>query len=78
VRKELRVRSIEEAELHIRSLTTRIELAEHALSDHGQRFDTLQTSLRQRLLFRLDGWPGTRNLNADRPAWRPWRKWWTS
>lgn len=46
--------------------------------DHEQRFDTLQTPLWKRLLFRLDGWPGQNNLNAQQPAWRPWRKWWTS
>jgi hypothetical protein len=27
-------------------------------------------------LFVVDGWP-THKL-ADRPQWRPWRKWWAS
>lgn len=30
----------------------------------------------KRLLFWLDGWPA--NRLADRPAWRPWRRWFTS
>lgn len=46
--------------------------------DHAQRFDTLETSLARRIVFRMDGWPGQRNLNAERPSWRPWRRWWTS
>jgi hypothetical protein len=40
--------------------------------DHEQRFDTLQSPLWKRLLFRLDGWPGQRDLNAARRSWRPW------
>ena len=74
----LRVRSLEEAELHVRSLTARVDELERVFGDHGQRLDTLQTSWLRRLVFRLDGWPGQRNLNAERPAWRPWRRWWTS
>jgi len=46
--------------------------------DHAQRFETLQTPAWRRLLFRIDGWPGQRDLNADSPAWRPWRRWWRS
>lgn len=54
------------------------EALEAEVRDHAQRFDTLQTPLWKRVLFRIDGWPGQRNLNAERPAWRPWRRWWTS
>jgi hypothetical protein len=46
--------------------------------DQEQRLDTLQTPAWRRLIFRVDGWPGQRDLNAVRPAWRPWRKFWTS
>jgi hypothetical protein len=70
-----RVRSLEEAEVHIQSLTARIAELERLISDHSQRFDTLQTAWYKRLWFRIDGWPGIRNLNADRKAWRPWRRW---
>jgi len=72
------VRSLEEAEQHIASLSVRIDQAERDLRDHAQRFDTLQTPILRRAIFRLDGWPGQRNLNAERPAWRPWRRWWRS
>lgn len=34
------------------------------------------TPLLRRLLFALDGWP-TKGL-AERPGWRPWRRWWVS
>jgi hypothetical protein len=30
----------------------------------------------KRLLFVLDGWPAHRVVS--RPAWRPWRRWFTS
>ena len=60
------------------SQDVRIKELERLVSDHDQRFDTLQTSLIRRLLFRLDGWPGQTNLNAIAPAWRPWRRWWRS
>lgn len=72
------VRSFDEAEAHISSLTVRVEQLERMVSDMAQRFDTLQTPLWKRVMFRLDGWPGQRDLNADGPAWRPWRRWWTS
>ena len=39
--------------------------------------DTRATPLWKRILFRLDGWPSWTTVVAT-PAWRPWRKWWTS
>lgn len=75
---DVQARSLEEVEVHIRSLTTRISELERKVSDMDQRFDTLQSPLWKRILFRLDGWPGQVDLNADRPSWRPWRRWWTS
>ena len=44
------------------------------VKDHDKRFDTLQTSLWKRIWFRIDGWPGQRNLNAKGRAWRPWHR----
>lgn len=46
----------------------------HLVRDHEQRFDTLQTRWWKRLWFRIDGWPGVVNLNADRRASRPWHR----
>jgi hypothetical protein len=69
---EIRVRSLEEAELLLIALEYRVRLLERELRDHAQRFDTLQTPLWKRLWFRIDGWPGIRNLNAEGRAWRPW------
>lgn len=64
--------SLEEAEQHVASLSARLDEAERMLRDHAQRFDTLQTRWWKRLWFRIDGWPGQRDLNADQRAWRPW------
>lgn len=68
---ELRVASLE---LELTSHRTRIEELERVVRDHVDRFDTLQTSAPRRLLFRLDGWPGQRNLNAPGRSWRPWHR----
>lgn len=54
------------------SLNAKVENLERVVSDHAQRFDTLQTPLWKRVWFRIDGWPGQRDLNADRRRWRPW------
>lgn len=61
-------------EQEVISLRVRADELERIVSDHAQRFDTLQTRWWKRLLFRLDGWPGQMNLNANKRAWRPWRK----
>ena len=53
-------------------LLMRVDALERVQSDHAQRFDTLQTPWWRRLWFRIDGWPGQRDLNAERRAWRPW------
>lgn len=42
----------------LKSLTVKIELLEQQVSDHAQRFDTLQTPLWKRLWFRIDGFRG--------------------
>ena len=41
------------------------------LADLEQRFDTLQTPLLRRIKFRLQRWPGQRNLNAAAPGYLP-------
>lgn len=69
----VQVESLEEARLHLASQLVRIEELERIVSDHAQRFDTLQTVPPKRLLFWLQGWPLWTDLNADRPRWRPWR-----
>jgi hypothetical protein len=56
----------------VRSIYGRLDRIEGELSDIQQRFDTLQTPLWKRIWFRIDGWPGQNDLNAERRAWRPW------
>lgn len=68
----------DELALQVESLRVNLTQAQVAVRDLEQRLDTLQTPLWRRALFRIDGWPGMRDLNAERPAWRPWRRWWTS
>lgn len=41
-----------------------------------EMIDTRSTPLWKRIMFRLDGWPPWYVIG--KPAWRPWRKWWTS
>lgn len=65
------MRSLAEAEQHVRSLLVRVEELERVKVDHAKRFDTLQTALWKRIWFRIQGWPGQRDLNGKR-AWRPW------
>ena len=67
-------RSVESLELEVESLKVRVDELERFVIDHEQRFDTLQTPAWRRLLFRLDGWPGIRDLNADARARRPWHR----
>jgi hypothetical protein len=71
---EIRVRSIEEAELHVQSLTIRVTQLEDLIGDHVRRWDTLQTPWWKRVWFWINGWPWY-NLNAGRPHHRPWHRW---
>lgn len=66
------VRSLPEAEAHIRSLNVRVGELERLVSDHSQRFDTLQTPWPKRLWFWLQGWPWY-DLNGERRR-RPWHR----
>jgi len=70
----VQVESLEEARVHIESLSMRVSELERTTIDHAQRFDTLQTRAWKRLWFRIDGWPGQNDLNADHRAWRPWHR----
>ena len=64
----------DETKLILESHEVRIKELQRMVSDMDQRFDTLQTRVWKRLWFRIDGWPGQRNLNAERRAWRPWHR----
>lgn len=71
------VRTIEEAEQHIDSLTVRVEELERLVHDLYEWVDTKwQTPWWKRVLFWIDGWPNTAIVSA--PAHRPWRRWWRS
>lgn len=74
---EVRVRSLEEAESHVRSLTTRVHELEQRLTPFDERQDTLDSPRWKRLLFRADGWGPWYRLRVQ-PKWRPWRRWYTS
>lgn len=63
---------------------SRLDELERIQSDHAQKFDTLETPLWRLVVFWADGWGWPRlfrrpvGLNVERPAWRPWRRWWKS
>lgn len=62
--------SAEECLLVHESMQTRILELERNVSDHNQRFDTLQTPWPKRVWFLLQGWPWY-DLNGTRKP-RPW------
>lgn len=68
-----RVRSIEEAEVVIQSLYARQTQMLRTISDHTNRFDTLQTPFWKRIWFAINGWPWY-DLNAPAPKARPWHR----
>lgn len=63
-----------ECKLIHESAKARIELLEHMVIDHEQRFDTLQTPWWKRVWFAINGWPWY-DLNAAQPKRRPWHRW---
>lgn len=65
---------VESLEQEVISHAVRIDELERIVSDHAQRFDTLQTSLWKRIWFRVDGWAGQNDLNAEKRGWRPWHR----
>ncbi len=54
------------------SAEVRLDALEKAVSDHAQRFDTLQTPWWKRLWFVVDGWPWY-DLNGTQRH-RPWHR----
>jgi len=62
----------DETRLVVESLTVRVGALENAVSDHAQRFDTLQTPWWKRAWFWLNGWPWY-DLNGKRSR-RPWSR----
>lgn len=54
------------------SIAPRLDAMEQIVSDHAQRFDTLQTPWWKRLWFKVDGWPWY-DLNGTRGS-RPWHR----
>ncbi len=55
----------------IESLKVNVKQLQQLVSDHSQRFDTLQTPLWKRFMFWLDGWPW-HDLNAGKRNSRSW------
>lgn len=61
----------DDRDAEIASLKENVRLLWDDVRDMQKRFDTLQSPLWKRVWFRIDGWPGQRDLNGRR-AWRPW------
>lgn len=51
-------------EAEVESLKINQALLWEAVRDMQKRFDTLQTPMWKRIWFRIDGWPGVRDLNG--------------
>jgi len=62
----------EESMLIYASVDTRLTALEKLVSDHSQRFDTLQTPFWKRWWFWFQGWPWY-DLNGERRR-RPWHR----
>jgi hypothetical protein len=74
---EPQVKSLEEAEVHIRSLTARVQELERVVRAEQDFRDTfVNTPTWKRWLFILDGWSGHKIV--EKPRWRPWRRWYIS
>lgn len=58
----------------IASLKVNVEQLQDRVRFLEKCLDTLQSPLWKRIWFRIDGWPGQRNLNASQRAWRPWHR----
>jgi len=65
--------SPESMEVEIASLKVNMEQTQHRVRHLEKCLDTLQTPLWKRIWFRIDGWPGQKNLNGTR-ARRPWHR----
>lgn len=70
--------NLEDLEARITSLEANVhgDLA-HRLRRVEDRFDTLNTPVWKRIVFRADGW-GPWHTLRDAPRWRPWRRFWRS
>lgn len=64
-------------ETEIESLRSNIVELHRTLRIAQEQLDTRNTRWWKRFLFWLDGWPRW-TVIAEKPAWRPWRRWWTS
>ena len=67
---EPQVESLEEAAVHIASLTQRIKTLEKEVRQQAQMIDTLWTPTWKKLWFWIDGWPLYRLADKRKP--RPW------
>lgn len=51
------IKSLDDAEAVINSLEVRLQEMRRIVSDHSQRFDTLQSPIWKRIWWWIDGWP---------------------
>lgn len=72
----LRVRSLEEAEVHVAALQDQIVGLGRRVSDLEAEMDmAYRTPFWKRLWFAVNGWPLRRVVEQDEQAWRPWHRW---
>lgn len=73
---EIRVRSVEEAEIHILSLWINYKQLADRTRNLEELADVWNSPWWKLVIFMIDGWPLRRVVK--KPQWRPWRRWWTS
>lgn len=68
---------VADLENRVGMLDRRTNETDRVLMIHDEELDTgFRSPIWKRLMFAVDGWPLSRVVT--RPAWRPWRRWWTS
>lgn len=71
------MRTLEDAFAEIESLKINRDQQAGRIRLLEKMMDTRRTPLWKRIIFRIDGWPSWPHVDTA-PAWRPWRRWWTS
>ena len=69
----VQVKSLDEAQLHIESLTVRKDELERRLRLVEKKLDTRDAAWPRRLWWWIDGWPRW-TIVATKRAWRPWHR----
>jgi chorismate-pyruvate lyase len=71
------ISDIDQLNVRINALQQQFLTLHEEVRHMQKQLSTLGSPWWRRVLFRLDGWPPWW-IVAERPKWRPWRRWWRS